>query len=163
MNEKAFFSDQIRACESSIYGLALSILKNEHDAADIMQDAILKAYSNLHTLRDRSKFKPWILRIVHNTAIEYLRQQRSHANIDEQYDLAAPTPAVDSETKRTIWEAVGQLKLPYREVVVLYYYQNYSTGQIADILDLPAATVRQQLFRARKMLAQLLNKEDFDR
>ena len=71
--------------------------------------------------------------------------------------------SVDHETRQTVREAVQQLKLPYREIVQLYYYENYSTGQIAAMLDSPPSTIRQQLFRARKMLAQLLNKEDFDR
>lgn len=163
MTDKAYFSQQIRTHEGSIYGLAYSILKNEHDAADAMQDAILKAYSNLHTLKDKSKFKSWMLTIVHNTAIEYLRRLRPAVDIDAQYDLAAPPPAVDPETRQTVREAVQQLKLPYREIVQLYYYENYSTGQIAAMLDSPPSTIRQQLFRARKMLAQLLNKEDFDR
>lgn len=162
MTDKAYFSQQIRTHEGSIYGLAYSILKNEHDAADAMQDAILKAYSNLHTLKDKSKFKSWMLTIVHNTAIEYLRRLRPAVDIDAQYDLAAPPPAVDPETRQTVREAVQQLKLPYREIVQLYYYENYSTGQIAAMLDSPPSTIRQQLFRARKILAQLLNKEDFD-
>ncbi len=163
MTDKAYFSEQIRAHEGSIYGLAYSILKNEHDAADAMQDAILKAYGSLHTLRDRSKFKSWMLTIVHNTAMEHLRRLRPTVDIDEQYDLAAPAPSIDHETRQTVWEAVQKLKLPYREIVLLFYYENYSTGQIAQMLDSPPATIRQQLFRARKMLAQLLNKEDFDR
>ena len=163
MTDKAYFSQQIRAHESSIYGLAYSILKNEHDAADAMQDAILKAYGSLHTLKDKSKFKSWMLTIVHNTAIEHLRRLRPTVDIDEQYDLAAPLPDVDHETRQTVWEAVQQLKLPYREIVVLFYYENYSTGQIAAMLNAPPSTIRQQLFRARKMLAHLLNKEDFDR
>ena len=163
MTDKAYFTEQIRTYESNIYGLAYSILKNEHDAADAMQDAILKAYSNLHTLKDRTKFKSWMLTIVHNTAIEHLRRLRPAVDIDTQYDLAAPLPAVDPETRQTVREAVQQLKLPYREIVQLYYYENYSTGQIAAMLDAPPSTIRQQLFRARKMLAQILNKEDFDR
>ena len=87
MTDKAYFSQQIRAHESSIYGLAYSILKNEHDAADAMQDAILKAYGSLHTLKDKSKFKSWMLTIVHNTAIEHLRRLRPTVDIDEQYDI----------------------------------------------------------------------------
>ena len=124
MTDKAYFSQQIRTHEGSIYGLAYSILKNEHDAADAMQDAILKAYSNLHTLKDKSKFKSWMLTIVHNTAIEHLRRLRPAVDIDAQYDLAAPPPAVDPETRQTVREAVQQLKLPYREIVQLYYYEN---------------------------------------
>lgn len=162
MNEKVFFSEQIRIHEQSIYRLALSILKNEHDAADAMQDAILKAYSNLHTLQDKKKFKAWIMTIVHNTAIEHLRRQRSTVDIDTQYDLPTPPPPVDPETKQTVWSAVQRLKLSYREVILLFYYENYSIRQIADMTGQSGPTIRQQLYRARKQLASILNKEDFD-
>ena len=161
VDEREFFCDCIRQHEKSIYSLAYGILKNEEDAADIMQEAILKAYCNMDNLRDKKKFKPWILSIVHNTAIEYLRKHRDTVDIDEQWSLSVPEPRVDTAAKLTVWEAVQKLKPPYRTVVVLFYYDNLPIQKISDITSTPAVTVRQQLFRARKMLAKLLNKEDF--
>ena len=148
-DEKEFFCECIRQHEKSMYALAFSILKNENDAADIMQEAILKAYCNMDNLRDKKKFKSWILSIVHNTAIEFLRKQRETVDIEDQWDISAPEPPID------------KLKPPYRTVVVLFYYDNLPVQKISDITSTPAVTVRQQLFRARKMLAKLLNKEDF--
>ena len=63
-DEREFFCACIRQHEKSMYALAFGILKNEDDAADIMQEAILKAYCNMDNLRDRKKFKSWILSIV---------------------------------------------------------------------------------------------------
>ena len=162
VDEREFFCDCIRQHEKSIYSLAYGILKNEEDAADIMQEAILKAYCNMDNLRDKKKFKPWNLSIVHNTAIEYLRKHRDAVDIDEQWNLSVPEPRVDTATKLTVWEAVQKLKLPYRTVVLLFYYDNLPVQKISEITSTPAVTVRQQLFRARKMLAGLLNKEDFN-
>lgn len=159
--EKAYFCDCIRECEKGMYALAFGILKNEEDAADVMQEAILKAYCNLDTLRNKERFRPWIMSIVHNTAIEFLRKQRPTVDIDEQWNLSEPEPDLDTASKLTIWEAVQKLKLPYRTLVILFYYQSCSTRQISEITSTPEPTVRQQLFRARKMLAKLLNKEDF--
>lgn len=144
-----------------MYTLAMGILKNEADAADAMQDAILKAYCNLDQLKDRSRFRPWILSIVHNTAIEYIRKQKNIVDLESQEELAAPEPAVDTATRLTVWEGVQRLKLPYRTVIILFYYENYSVRQIAEVTHTSVIAIKQQLSRGRKMLAQLLNKEDF--
>lgn len=145
-----------------MYTLALGIVQNEADAADVMQDAILKAYCNLEQLKDRNKFQSWILSIVHNTAIEFLRKRRDTVDLDSQYDLEAPRVGVDTATKLTVWQAIQSLKLPYRSVIILFYYDGYSVQQIAKVTGDSPIAIRQQLSRGRKMLAQLLNKEDFD-
>ena len=144
-----------------MYTLAMGILKNEADAADAMQDAILKAYCNLDQLKDRSRFRPWILSIVHNTAIEYIRKQKNMVDLESQEDLAAPEPGVDTATRLTVWDGIQRLKLPYRPVIILFYYENYSVRQIAEVTHTSVIAIKQQLSRGRKMLAQLLNKEDF--
>lgn len=144
-----------------MYTLAMGILKNEADAADAMQDAILKAYCNLDQLKDRSRFRLWILSIVHNTAIEYIRKQKNMVDLESQEDLAAPEPGVDTATRLTVWDGIQRLKLPYRTVIILFYYENYSVRQIAEVTHTSVIAIKQQLSRGRKMLAQLLNKEDF--
>ncbi len=162
MSEKEYFTDHIRLAEGKMYTLALGIVQNEADAADVMQDAILKAYCNLEQLKDRSKFQSWILSIVHNTAIESLRKRRDTVDLDTQFDLEAPHAGVDAATKLTVWEAIQKLKLPYRSVIILFYYDGYSVQQIAQVTGTSTSAIRQQLSRGRKMLAQLLDKEDFD-
>lgn len=159
IDEREFFCDCIRQYEKNMYRLAFGILKNEDDAADIVQDSILKAYCNLDKLRDYRKFKSWILSIVHNTAVEFLRKQQKFLDIEAQKELSAPE--IDTAARVTVWEAVQKLSLPYRTVVILFYYENLPTQKIADITSSSASAVRKQLFRARKMLATLLNKEDF--
>ena len=160
-DEKEVLCECIRQHEKSMYALAFSIFKNENDAADIMQEAILKAYCNMDNLQDKKKFKSWILSIVHNTAIDFLRKHRETVDIEDQWGISAPEPPIDMAAKLTVWEAVQKLKLPYQTVVILFYYDNLPIQKISEITSTPAVTVRQQLFRARKMLAKLLNKEDF--
>lgn len=161
MTDKEYFCTQVHQYEKQMYTLAYGILKNPENAADAVQDAIVKAYTGFQSLHNRNQFRPWILRIVHNTAISQLRQQRDTEDIDSQWDLADSRHAVDHETRLTVWEAVQKLRLPYRLVIILYYYENCSVEQITKITATPAAAVRQQLSRGRKMLANLLNKEDF--
>lgn len=162
LTEKEAFTEGVRACEQKMYLLALGIVQNEADAADVMQDAILKAYCNLSQLRDRNKFQSWMLSIVHNTAIEALRKRRDTVELDSQYDLQAPSPGLDHAAKLTVWEAVQALPLPYRTGIILFYYDGYSVRQISGVTGASQAAVRQQLSRGRKLLAQMLSKEDFD-
>lgn len=161
MTDKEYFCECIRQCENGMYKLAMGILKNETDAEDAMQDAILKAYCNLDQLKDRKKFRPWILSIVHNCAIEYVRKQKNIIDIEEEPFLVAPEASVDISTKLTLWEAVQKLKVPYSTVIILFYYEDYSILQISEITNTRVNTVKKQLSRARIMLAQLLHKEDF--
>lgn len=155
------FCRHIQQYENSMYALAYGILKNQDDAADIVQDAILKAYCSMDTLRDKKQFRSWIMRIVHNTAITFLRSCRDTEDLDQHWDLSAPAPVVDTETRLTVWHAIEKLRLPYRLVIVLFYYEGCSVSQIASITSTPATTIRQQLSRGRAMLAKMLNKEDF--
>ena len=161
MSDKEYFTENIRQCEKGMYTLALGILKNETDTADVMQEAMMKAYCNLHQLKDRDKFRSWILSIVHNTAIEYIRNRRDTTDIDELYDLSSPSASVDTETQLSVWDAIQQLKLPYRTTIILFYYENYTVRQIAEVTHTSAFAIKQQLSRGRKMLAQLLHKEDY--
>ena len=143
-----------------MYSLAFGILKNESDVADVIQESILKAYCNYNGLKNPQKFKQWILRIVHNTAIDYINKQYEliDNDIPEQIVLSS---YIDKESKLVIWDAIQKIKLPYRTTLILFYYEEYSIKQIADIMSLSVVNVKQQLSRGRKMLAKLLNKEDF--
>lgn len=161
MDEKEQFCQQVREQENSLYTLAYGIVKNREDAADVVQDAILKAYCNLDSLRNKGQFRSWMMRIVRNTAIDYIRRHRDTEDIDEQFDLASPEPGADVDTRLTVWSAIQRMELPYRLVIILFYYESCSVKQISAITSTPASTVRQQLFRGRKILAGLLNKEDF--
>lgn len=161
MDEKEVFCDCIRQYESSMYAFAFGLVKNDADAGDILQEAILKAYCNFHSLRDKNKFKSWMMRIIHNTAMDYFNKNKKIVFLDEVEELDDKSYSLDKETEMTVWDAVRRLKLPYRAVVILYYYENYSILQISEITSTSAITVRKQLSRGRKMLAELLKKEDF--
>ena len=160
-SDKEFFCGCIRQYEGDLHAVAYSILRNETDTADVIQDAILKAYTKLDTLRNRDQFKPWILRIVHYTAITYLRGQHHTVELEEQGDLPCEDFSEDTDTKLTVWQYVQRLKHPYRMVIILFYYKNYSVRQIGKITSASEVTVRQQLARGRKLLAEMMDREDF--
>lgn len=160
INQKELFCENIRQCEKCMYALAYGILKNENDAADVIQESILKAYCNYNGLRDSQKFKQWILRIVHNTAIDFIHKRFDMVDVEVE-EQEVPSSSIDKESKLVIWDAIQKIKIPYRTVLILFYYEDYSILQISEIMSISVANVKQQLSRGRKMLANLLNREDF--
>lgn len=161
MEEKKEFCEKIRQYEASMYAFAYSIVQNEQDAQDVLGEAILRAYSGLETLKSKSSFKPWIFRIVHNVAIEMIRKKKKIVNVelDEGREFAAEE--TDITTRLVLRDSINRLKEPYHTVIWLYYFEDMSVIHIARILQTSPITVRKQLSRARKMLKEILDKEDF--
>lgn len=158
------FCKNVRLCDSAMYYLALSIVKNEFDAGEVISEAIYRAYKNLDTLKNERSFKSWILRIVHNTAVEMIRRNSKDLPISEAMEIPDGKEGYETEidTKLTLSSAVASLKQPYRTTVVLYYYEDLSASKIAQIMGTNAVTVKKRLSRARNMLREIL-KEDFER
>ena len=161
LTDKDAFCEHIRLCEKAMYSLAFSIVRNDSDAGEIISESIYRAYKNLDTLKNENSFKPWILRIVHNTAVEMIRKNSKIIPMEETPDIPDDSPENDITIRLSVREAVNSLKQPYRTVVVLFYYENLSVSKIAQITSTNIGTVKKQLSRARKMLREIL-KEDFN-
>lgn len=160
MSAKEQFCKNIRLYEKSMYHLAYSIVKNEHDASEIISESIYRAYKAYATLKHETAFKTWILRIVHNTAIETIQKNAMVVPVEQLEDITTEDLRSDITTKMAVREAVENLKQPYRTVTVLFYYENLSIAEIAHITNSNVIAIRQQLSRSRKMLSKML-KEDF--
>ena len=138
-----------------MYSVAFSILSNESDAADAISESIYRAYKNLDTLNNIYSFKPWLLRIVRNCAVELVRSNKKLLSIDD-VEIEESSSENEIVTALTLRKAVDQLKQPYREVVVLFYFEDLSIAQISKITGTSVVTAKQQLSRARKMLREML-------
>lgn len=155
MIDKDTFCRLVRQNEKAMYSVSFSILSNESDAADAISEALYRAYKNLDTLKNEYAFKPWILRIVRNCAVELVRSNKNLISIDD-VEVEESSGENDIVTALTLRKAVEQLKQPYKEVVVLYYYEDLSIAQISKITGASVVTAKQQLSRARKMLRDML-------
>lgn len=155
MIDKDTFCRLVRQNEKAMYSVSFSILSNESDAADAISEALYRAYKNLDTLKNEYAFKPWILRIVRNCAVELVRSNKNMLSIDD-VEVEESSGENDIVTALTLRKAVEQLKQPYKEVVVLYYYEDLSIAQISKITGASVVTAKQQLSRARKMLRDML-------
>lgn len=158
--DKEWFCDQIQQYQSGLYRLALCMLQNPQDAEDVLQDTILTAYEKLYSLREPSKFKPWLLKILSNKANEMLRKKKNSVSIhcmDEQL----PSDEKDLCSSISLWDAVKSLDKSYQSVVVLFYYEDMTIKDISTVTGLSQSTVKTRLTRARHQLKIILDKGEY--
>ncbi len=137
--------------EKSLYRVAKSILRNDEDCADAIQSAILKAFDNLDTLKQKKYFTTWLTRILMNECYQILRKQREQVSY-EDYMENQESPQDNGE----VYEAVMGLEETYRMPMVLYYIEGYSVKEVASILEISVSNVKIRLSRARNMLRDIL-------
>ena len=154
LNLKNWFCDNIKNLENGMYRLSYSILKNEEDAKDAVQEAIYNAYKNLETLKDKRKFKSWIYKIVANTSFEVLRNKKNYIDIEQEN---IPAEKIDIDTNLTLWKAVQGLEQPYRTTITLFYYEDMSIKEISEITGSKVDAIKKQLSRGRDKIKEVID------
>jgi RNA polymerase sigma-70 factor (ECF subfamily) len=171
--ERELFYELVQPYERRVYAAALSILRNEAEAEDAAQEAVLKAFKHIGQFRAEAKFSTWLLQITINEARMRRRKQLAHAmesiadqpNEDGEYiprDFAdwreIPSETLERrEIRDALMKALAMLGEKYREVFVLRDMQHLSIEETAKILDISTASVKTRLLRARLMLRDLLS------
>ncbi len=144
---KEVFAELVLKNEDILFKVAMSMLKNEDDAQDAMQSAILRAYERLNTLKHETYFRTWIIRILINICNKQLRQRSKTTEWNERDVIS-----VSSETEVEVRAAVEALPLKIRQVIILYYSEQFTTKEISSILRIPKGTVLSRLHKGRKLL-----------
>jgi RNA polymerase sigma-70 factor (ECF subfamily) len=146
------------------YTLARYLLRDEHDAQDAVQDAVLRALRYFETYRDGDA-RAWLLAIVRNCCLTWHRRERgSRATVsfnDHAADIVSDSRetdalAIERSERAAIERAVAALPPEFREVIVLREVQSLSYKEISDVVGVPIGTVMSRLARARKRLASVL-------
>jgi RNA polymerase sigma-70 factor (ECF subfamily) len=142
------------------FRVAYGVLRNRADAEDVAQEAFARAYRSFHQLRDRSRFRAWLVRATWRLAIDRLRSDRRRAARELAHaELTPQNTGVDDECRARaaqLWQAVDQLPEKQRVVVVLSSIEGHDIAEVAALLRLPEGTVKSRLFAARKRLKELL-------
>lgn len=155
MNREQFTTEVLKA-EKSLYHIAKSILKNDEDCADAMQNAVLSAYRKLHTLKHEAFFRTWITRILINESYELIRERKNQISYEEYMD---DRKAEDQTRYSELYLAVQELSESYRIPFVLHYVEGYSVKEVGCILKLTESAVKVRLHRARKLMKERLKGE----
>ena len=141
--------------------VAMGVLRNRADAEDVVQESFVRAYRSFAGLRDREKFRGWLVRIVWRLALDRIRSQKRR----ERRELAAlrqPAPptvedvAARREFERRLADAIELLPEKLRIVLLLAGVEGHDTAEVASLLGLPPGTVKSRLHLARKRLVEVL-------
>jgi RNA polymerase sigma-70 factor, ECF subfamily len=170
--EHELFYELIRPYEKRVYAAAFAILRNEADAEDVAQEAILKAFRHLRQFREEARFSTWLIQITVNEALMRRRRERAaimegiddHRDDEGEYtprDFAdwreIPSEALErKEVRQKLAEALASLDRKYREVFVLRDMEQFNIQETAEALGISVASVKTRLLRARLMLRDLL-------
>ncbi|WP_188068949.1 sigma-70 family RNA polymerase sigma factor [Brevibacillus brevis] len=150
------FTRLVKKHEQSMYRVSRSILTSENECLDAAQEAIIKAYHSLSTLRDPRFFKSWLMRILVNECHRLVRKTRKLVLLDEWHEQAS---SYRFEENIEVHEAVQLLEEELRLCIVLYYFEDMAIKDISTILSQPEGTIKSRLSRARKKLSAYFTSE----
>jgi RNA polymerase sigma factor (sigma-70 family) len=154
------FEDRLRESTTLAFRVAYGVLRNRQDAEDVAQEAFAKAHRSFRQLRDRARFRAWLVRMTWRLAIDRWRADRRRTIREQSVEMPAMATtedvAVARERAEQLWRAIDALPEKLRVVVVLGAIEGHDMRKIARLLDVPEGTVKSRLFLARKGLAESL-------
>lgn len=173
-NNRAF-AHIIQLTEKLVASIVLKLIKDPEDQKDLAQDIYLKAYNRLSGFQFHSKLSTWVAQIAYNTCYDYLKKKRipiidMHSNSQESIEDGsykeknefltdnsdAGFPLLIKERQEILVRAIESLPPLYKTLITLYHQESLSYDEIGTITNLPAGTVKNYLFRARKKMKDIL-------
>ncbi len=148
--------------QGGVYNLAYSILGNREDAQDVTQEVYVRVWRALPSFRGEARFTTWLYRIAVNCSLNRRRRLRRRlAEVDDDgiLERLEPDPAeaaIANDHHQMLWAAVERLPAKYQLVINLFYRQQLTYDEMAEVLAMPLGTIKAQLSRARQALAGML-------
>ncbi len=165
------FEQLVLAHQKAVYNLALRMTGSPDDALDLSQEAFLRAWRGLPDYRSDASFSTWLYRLTSNICIDFLRRRAREKTVplygfgEEEDELPLPDPGPDAETRalsrlerQEVAAAMQSLDLEYRQALTLRVIDGLSYAEIAEVLNVPAGTVKSRIARAREKMRALLQK-----
>ena len=156
----------VRKYQGRVYAVTLHYMRDREEARDVAQEAFIKLYRSLHTLREGDAFLPWLLRLASNCAIDRIRRLKSRTPeksvpIEEGPEIVARQSSPEEDSLRRwrsglLYRALDRLSDQSRELILLKDIQELQLKEIADLLALPLGTVKSRSHRARIELAEVI-------
>ncbi len=136
--------------------MAYTYVKDKQVALDILQETSFKAWLNIHTLKDEEKFKPWITKILVNTALNYIKKESKVIYMEDENSIIYSEKSISIEEKLDLYDAIDLLKPKYKTVIILKYFDDMKIEDISYVLNTPENTVKSHLKRAKESLSSIL-------
>lgn len=157
MDEQTYL-DSIQACQSSLYRISHSILWNDADCADAVQQTVFKGWIHLNQLEDQEKFQSWIMSILVNECRTLQRKNMRHMNVVQAVAEKIKTGGSPGVRNLELAEALKALPEHYRLPILLHYMEGYAVREIASILGVPEKRVSERMYRGRRKLEEALKR-----
>ena len=147
------------------FRVAFSVLRHQQDAEDVAQESLVKAYRHFSRLRDRDRFRSWIVRMAWRAALDRQRANRRRSAHETTVDGSVLTAVAQPSTQNAqdardraamLWRAIDELPEKLRLVVVLANMEGHDVAEVATLLRVPEGTVKSRLFLARQRLKEAL-------
>lgn len=145
--------------ERQLYSTAKTILSDDHDCADAIQETIVKAFSKIKTLRNDKYAKTWLMRILINECYTLLRKSSKLVPLEDMNEVTK-MKADKNIDYSDLYKAVNSLKEELRLPVILYYIEDFNIKEIAQILEVTEGAVQKRLARARRKLKHDLQESE---
>lgn len=160
--DKEAYAEIIRRYQEKLLRYAGYLTKEPHQAADAVQQGLIKAYVNLNSFNLKQKFSSWIYRIVHNEVINLVNKTKNQRPLDDRFEFDSGINLEDDLIKKELIshtrDCLKQMSLIYQEPLSLYYLEDKSYEEISDILRLPINTVGIRISRAKKLMKKICQK-----
>lgn len=156
--DRGDFKVLIRRYQGRFHRFALGIVGDPDAATDLVQDSFVKAYADLESCRDPTKFEAWAYQILRNRCRDFLKNvRRDHETLDDHPQLvsriAGPGEELErSELRRTLWDALATLPGAHREAFLLKHLDGHSYQEISEMLGASLSAVKMRVHRSREML-----------
>ena len=162
------YEQLVQQYEQIAFRVACLITREEHEAADVAQDAFLRAYRSLRSFKLDQPFRPWLLRIVTNAALNRIQAAQRRERMTERYTrqvmvedggLSIEGLAVKREQQRRLFAAVGQLGPDQQALIALRYFLELPEAEVAAALNIPRGTVKSRLHRTLAKLREIIRRD----
>jgi RNA polymerase sigma-70 factor, ECF subfamily len=158
------FEERLAECGPLAYRVARGVLRHTADAEDVAQEAVLRAYNRFDHLRDRTRFRAWLVRIAFRLALDRLRSRKRREQRDTLWSEPEHQPraataedvAASKEFQGHLENALAELPEKLRLALLLAAMEGHTIDEIAGLLGIPVGTVKSRIFLARKQLAEKL-------
>ena len=156
------FEQRLADCPTLAFRVALSEQRNQAEVEDVAQEALVRAYRKFHRLRDRDKFRSWLVRMTWRLALDRIRstarrERWEQSSADIPLVTSPEEVAASSEFSRNLRAAIDALPEKLRLALVLSAIEGHDVREVSRLLEIPEGTVKSRIHLARKRLAEALN------
>jgi RNA polymerase sigma-70 factor (ECF subfamily) len=158
--EPGAFEDLLAVMERPLLYYAMTLTGNADSALDVLQDVWLKVFRGIRKLNDPGALRPWLYSIVHGIAVDRIRKNsRREAAEQSQYEefVEAEEPSFANEDAAAIHQALSEISLPHREVLVLHFLEDLSMAEIATVVGCSEGTVKSRIHYAKRAMKEVLS------